>query len=194
MAIIGITINEVLRDYVGQFQTTYNKYIAREVSEEIDTDFTKHNLLDIEGIIFEKPEDLNNFIYLDAPLEIFGHADMLHENLNSFVNEFLVDIEDEEEHEIILISVEHDKSIPATNFFISKTGFRFRNIKFVSSKDEIWDNVDILITANPDLIGMKTDGKTSIKINFPYNQNVEADYNYNSLIDFINDEEILNTI
>lgn len=192
MSIIGITINEVLRDFVGQFQTTYNKYIAREESEELEYDFTTHNLLDIKGVVFKKPEQLNNFLYLEAPLEIFGHADMLHENLNAKVNEFLMDIEDEEEHEIVLISVEHDKSIPATNFFLSKTGFRFRNIKFVTNKEEIWDKVDVLITSNPELLNLKPEGKISIKIDFPYNKEVDSDYNYKTLIDFIDDREILN--
>jgi len=194
MATIGITLNEVIRDFVGQFQYTYNKYIAESDKEIIDTDYSKFNLLEIENLKFKKIEELNNFIYREAPLEIFGHADQLYEYLNVKFNEFLLDIEDEENHEIVLIDVEHDKSIPATNFFLSKTGIRFRNIKFVQRKEQIWDNVDILITANPKLLENKPEGKKSIKIDFKYNEESPSDVHYNSLFEFIDDREILNTL
>ena len=52
----------------------------------------------------------------------------------------------------------------------------------------IWDKCDILITANPNLIKNKPEEKIAIKINMPYNVDVECKYSYDSIIDMINDE------
>ena len=187
---IGITINEVLRDFIGQFAYTYNKYI-----EEIDItndDVTSFNL--IEHFKFDDINKLNRFLYLEAPLEIFGHADQMSDGLMNHFNNFLTDIEDEGEHEIILISREVEKSIPSTFFFLSKTGCRIKNIKFVLNHDEKWDDVDVLITANPKTLELKPSGKISIKVKSSYNKDVVSDYEIDSILDFINNEELRNRI
>ena len=191
---IGITLNEVIRDFAGKFQSTYNRYVASSEKEEIEGLLTSAELLDIEGIKFQNMEQLNNFMYIHAPLEIFGHADQLHEHVNAKVNEFLTDIEDDEEHEVTLICVEHGRSIPATLFFLSKTGLKFRNIKFVKKEKEIWENVDVLITANPRVLDMKPEEKKSIKIKYPYNHENESDFEYETIIDFIENKKILKEI
>jgi hypothetical protein len=187
---IGITINEVLRDFIGQFAYTYNKYI-----EEIDItndDITSFNL--IEHFKFDDINKLNRFLYLEAPLEIFGHADQMSDGLMNHFNNFLTEIEDEGEHEIILISREVEKSIPSTFFFLSKTGCRIKNIKFVLNYDEKWEDVDVLITANPKTLELKPSGKISIKVKTSYNNDASSDYELDSLLDFINNEELRNRI
>jgi hypothetical protein len=187
---IGITINEVLRDFIGQFAYTYNKYI-----EEIDItndDVTSFNL--IEHFKFDDINKLNRFLYLEAPLEIFGHADQMSDGLMNHFNNFLTDIEDEGEHEIILISREVEKSIPSTFFFLSKTGCRIKNIKFVLNYDEKWDDIDVLVTANPQTLELKPSGKISIKVKSSYNKDVVSDYEIDSILDFINNEELRNRI
>jgi len=74
---IGITINEVLRDYIGQVTYTYNKYIAPcDIKEGEVTNF---NL--IEFYKFDDITKLNTFLYLEAALEIFGHADQVSDGL-----------------------------------------------------------------------------------------------------------------
>ena len=54
--------------------------------------------------------------------------------------------------------------------------------------------MDVLITANPKTLESKPNGKISIKVNTPYNKDVVADYEINSILDFINDEEFRNRI
>jgi len=187
---IGITINEVLRDFIGQFAYTYNKYI-----EEIDItndDITSFDLID--HFKFDDINKLNRFLYLEAPLEIFGHADQMSDGLMNHFNNFLTDIEDDGEHETILISREVEKSIPSTFFFLSKTGCRIKNIKFVLNYDEKWDDVDVLITANPKTLEVKPNGKISIKVKSSYNGDAVSDYEIDSLLDFINNEELRNRI
>lgn len=192
---IGISINEVLRDTLSQMDYTYSKYISGEDSTVTKDDIVSFNLE--EHFKFDSKKDLNRFLYDEASLEIFGHADQMYDNLMTKFNMFLVDIEEEEEHTIELVSREFLKSIPSTFFFLSKLGCRATNIRFVKQNDEEWGDVDVLITANPVALENKPNDKISVKIKAPYNQNVAADYELESILDFITDislrEKILNT-
>lgn len=190
---IGITLNEVLRDYIGQLTYTYQKYIGdTDISEG---DVTSSNL--IEFFKFEDINKLNSFLYLEAPLEIFGHADQMSDGLMNRFNTFLMDIKDDEEHEIEIVSREIDKSIPSTYFFLSKTSCRADKVRFVQNYTDKWNGLDVLITASPEALEAKPVGKISIKVKASYNQDVAADYEIDSILDFIKDsnlrDKILNT-
>lgn len=187
---IGISINEVLRDFIGQLTYTYNKYI-KEINIK-EGEVTSFNLL--EFFPFNNIDELNKFLYLEAPLEIFGHADQISDGLMNHFNQFLMDIQDDGEHEIEIVSKEANKSIPATFFFLSKTGCRVENIRFVKNAIKEWDGLDVLITANPDALINKPSGKISIKINASYNKDIKADLEINSILDFIKDENLRNKI
>jgi len=192
---IGISINEVLRDTLSQMDYTYSKYISGEESKITKDEITSFNLED--HFTFESKKDLNRFLYDEASLEIFGHADQMIENLMTKFNMFLVDIEEEEEHTIELVSREYLKSIPSTLFFLSKLGCRAANIRFVKQYEEEWGDVDVLITANPIALKNKPSDKISVKINAPYNSDCQGDFELDSILDFIKDEalrtKILNT-
>ena len=194
MARIGISINEVLRDTLTQLDYTYSKYISGKESTISRDEITSFDLK--KHFNFESEKDINRFLYDEASLEIFGHADQMHENLMTKFNMFLVDIDDEEEHTIELVSREFLKSIPSTLFFLSKLGCRATNIRFVKQNEEEWGDVDVLITANVKALESKPKDKISIKIKAPYNQNSIADYELDSILDFITDsslrEKILN--
>jgi hypothetical protein len=119
------------------------------------------------------------------------------DGLMNHFNNFLMDIKDFGEHEILLVSREVEKSIPSTLFFLSKTGCRADNLKFVGKNSEEWADVDVLITANPEALESKPSGKISVKVNTSYNKNVSSDYEIDSILDFIKNEDlrekILNT-
>ena len=138
---------------------------------------------------FEDINRLNTFLYKEAPLEIFGHADLMSDGLMIHFNRFLSDIKDDEEHEIELVSREVDKSIPATFFFLSKTACLIDKIRFVKNMEDEWGDADILVTANPIALLNKPHSKTSIKIKAPYNSNIKGDYEINSLLEFITDDD-----
>ena len=195
MAVIGISINEVLRDTLSQMDYTYSKYISGKESTITKDEITSFNLED--HFTFESKKDLNRFLYDEASLEIFGHADQMIENLMTKFNMFLVGIEEEEEHTIELVSREYLKSIPSTLFFLSKLGCRASNIRFVKQYEEEWGDVDVLITANPIALKNKPSDKISVKINAPYNSDCQGDFELDSILDFIKDEalrtKILNT-
>lgn len=185
MARIGITLNEVLRDFLGQLVYTYDKYIGPIELEE--NDIKSLDLLDY--FKFNDKKSLNKFLYQEASLEIFGHADQIEDNIMNDFNQFIMDIEDEEEHEIELVSKEFDKSIPATYFFLSKLACKIKNVRFVKNYEELWDGVDLLITANPIALNSKPENKTSVKINSSYNKNSESDFTFDSFRAMLKDED-----
>lgn len=185
---IGITINEVLRNFLGQFAYTYEKYIGNSSADITEEDVTNFNL--IEFFKFDDINKLNSFLYLEAPLEIFGHAGQMSDGLMNHFNNFVMEMKDEGEHKVELVSLEVDKSIPSTFFFLSKLGAKTPNIRFVRTYAEKWDDVDILITANPKALELKPVGKISVKVKAPYNKDVVADYEIDSILDFIKDENL----
>lgn len=187
---IGVSINEVLRDFLGQLVYTYKKYIGEtEIKED---DITSYDLLKFFN--FKNIDDLNRFMYFEAPLEIFGHADQVSDNLINHFNTLLSIIKYEEEHEIELVSKEADKSIPSTFFFLSKTGCRADKVRFVNKAENEWDGLDILITANPQALLNKPSGKISVKIKCSYNEDIKADFELDSILDIIKDGNLRNKI
>jgi hypothetical protein len=188
--IIGISINEVLRDQIGQFIYTYEKYIQKTDIKEPEV--TTTNFMDF--FPFDSIDEYNKFMYLEAPLEIFGHADLVSDGIMTHLNNFIMDTKDDGEHEIVITSKEVNRSIPATFFFLSKTGCRIENINFVQDAVDEWKNVDILITANPEALKNKPNGKISVKVKAPYNQNIIGDYEIDTILDFIKDENLRNKI
>lgn len=186
---IGITINEVIRDFIGQLKYVYKKYYNIDLEDVVISEWDL-----LKYFNFPSEVKLNEFLYSDAPMEIFAHADQLHNNLGSILNRFISDINDLEEHEIIIISRDAHKAIPSTLFFLSKLGFTGNNIKFVTDTVKKWDGLDILVTANPIALNAKPDDKISVKIKSTYNNEVDADYELDSILDFIDNEEIFDKI
>jgi hypothetical protein len=88
---------------------------------------------------------------------------------------------------MIVSPFEMTTSIQATLEFLSKRMFRVREIYFPIDSMTIWDRCDILITANPTLLENKPEGKISFKINTPYNKDVKGDYEFNSMMEVIQD-------
>jgi len=186
---IGITLNEVIRDFIGQFKYVYGKYYKTDL-EDVNVD--EWDL--IKFFKFPNEKKLNEFLYSEAPMEIFAHADQLHSNIGTILNKFISEINDDEEHEIIMISRDAHKSRPSTLFFLSKLGFTGNNIKFVTDTAKKWEGIDLLVTANPIALDAKPEGKISVKINASYNKDTEADYTLNSILDFVNNEKQFNEI
>ena len=192
---IGITLNEVVRDFIGQFTYTYNKYKKGEnLFNEVDLKERPIEEWDLlKYFNFDNIEELNKFLYTEASLEVFGHADQLHTNIIPKLNRFISDMTDEE-HEVVIISREADKSIPATFFFFTKIGLIANNFKFVTDTTKKWDYIDVLITANPKALEAKPEGKISVKVDATYNTDVDSDYAVETLMELFDNEEFLNKI
>jgi hypothetical protein len=86
-------------------------------------------------------------------------------------------------HDISIVSDEMGKSKPASLFFLSKFGCLVENIKFYSeqTKNQMWDSIDVLLTANPDLLLNKPTDKTIIKYNTTYNSDIKVEYEIDNI-------------
>jgi len=187
---IGIDLNDVFRAYTSQFATYYKKIVDRSFDIENVEVWTN----DLKQIFpFESTDQYLDFLYNDCPLEIFGSAQVMERNLSSrFVN-WLKELTDLDEiPEVCIVSTkEYDKSIGATLFFIGKNAIPIREIHLVLGEDLVWDKCDVLVTANPLLLSYVPDGKIVIKINASYNEENDSEIVFESFMNFLNDNDII---
>jgi hypothetical protein len=91
-------------------------------------------------------------------------------------NDFYLDMRDN--HDILIVSDEIGKSKPASLFFISKFGCLVEMVKFYSEPtiNSMWNSIDVLLTANPNLLLNHPEGKIVIKYETLYNKDVETEH------------------
>jgi hypothetical protein len=180
---IGIDLNGVLRDTLGKVEQVYEKFYM--ATNEDNTEFKYHIKKPIDSLIitnhfaFETDDDVYDFLFNEHPMEIFGHASSVEYTGMNDLNDFYFDFRDK--HEILIVSDEIGKSKPATLFYLSKFSCMVETIKFYSqqTKNLIWDSIDILLTANPNLLLDIPDNKIVIKYNTNYNKDVDATHSIN---------------
>ena len=132
-------------------------------------------------------------MYVDAALEIFGHAKEKRLNSVEHLNQ-LHNLLEDMGHTPIIMSKELNNSKPATLFFLSKLSAKINNIIFIREYNEKWDHVDILITANPVTLKTKPVGKVSIKVINDYNKDIESDYTIVDLKELLDDKKMIKKI
>ena len=208
---IGIDVNGVLRDTLGKFDQLYEKYLIESKDdqflgqtyeldmsgntsvidiEENEFEYTKISEITSLDLMnhytFENKEELFSFMYEDYSMELFGHAPSTELNTFNCLNDFYFNFRDK--FELLLVSNEMGKSKPATLFFISKFGCLLEKIVFFSeiTKQSMWNEVDILLTADPILLLEKPDNKTLIKFNTKYNSDINSEYEIDSLSELDN--------
>jgi len=190
---IGITIDGVIRDFITKFEIVYDKYFPLDEGE----DAPERNIKTLD--LLEHFEfsggttDLNKFMYVDAALEIFGHAGEIKLNSVEHLNQLHNLIEDMG-HTPIIVSKELNNSKPSTLFFLSKLSAKVNNIIFVREYHKKWDHVDILITANPITLSSKPSTKISIKVINEYNKDVPSDYTIVDIKEILDDKKTLQKI
>jgi hypothetical protein len=185
---IGIDLNGVLRDTLGKIEQVYDKFYLSNEDGESDFKYEMIEPIDSLNLLkhfkFPSDNDLYEFLYIEHPMEIFGHAPSVEYTGMNDLNDFYVDMRDN--HEIIIVSDEIGKSKPATLFFLSKFSCLVENIKFYSeqTKNNMLDSIDVLLTANPDLL--LNEDKIVIKYEQIYNQNIISKYSINKIKDLKN--------
>jgi hypothetical protein len=200
---IGIEINGVLRDTIGKFTQVYEKHMIEESDDgnktyEIDlSGNTEENTVEnnfeykiinevtslelMSHFAFKDSDELYSFMYEDFVMQIFGHAGSTETFTFNELNDFYINFRDD--YEIIIVSDEMGRSKPASLFFLSKFGCLVENIKFYSNStlQNMWDGLDILVSANPKLIENAPENKTIVKYETPYNKNVKCEYEIDEL-------------
>lgn len=197
--IVGITIDGVVRDFITKFESVYDKYYPVEEGDETEEqEEIKERVIDTLNLLDhfhfkEGEEELNKLLYVDASLEIFGHAGEVKLNSVEHLNQLHNIIEDMG-HTPVVISKELNNSKPATLFFLSKLSTKVNNIIFVRDYDKKWDHVDVLITANPTTLNSKPNDKISIKVINHYNKNCDSDYTIVDIKELLDDKKLLGKI
>jgi hypothetical protein len=176
---IYISIDGVLRNTIQKFDYHYNEsYFNSDIiiEEEEKNDFEygvtepiqNDNLLN--SYKFQSKEEFENFIFIEYPIEIFGHAGLSYSTTFTDLHKILFDNPD---HNFTLVGLDElGKAKPASLFFLSKNGFLGNNIKFIKSTDikDQWDNCDMWITDSKNILDMCPENKIAIKFNTTYNQ------------------------
>jgi len=185
---IGIELNGVLRNTLGKIEQTYQKFMIDKIDGiESEDDFEYKiykpiNSLEIKNhFSFKDDEELFSFLYEEFPMEIFGYAQSTEYSSFNDLNEIYFKLRNE--HDFIIVSDELGKSKPASLFFLSKFVCEFEKIKFYSNStiNSMWNEIDVLLTANPALLLEHPSDKILIKYNTDYNQMINSNYEINKI-------------
>lgn len=189
---IGVEINGVLRDTLKKIQQEYEKWYLNENLKELkliqeENEIERKIISDVTSLeiknhlSFKNDDEVYNFLYKEHTMEIFGHASSVEYNGINDLNDFYFDNRDN--HEILIVSDEIGKSKPASLFFLAKFGCLVETVKFYSeiTINSMWDSVDVLLTANPNLLLIHPQNKTVIKFNTEYNSHIESKHSISSI-------------
>jgi hypothetical protein len=150
----------------------------------INNEVTSLSLL--EHFKFQNKEELYSFMYEEYTMELFGHAPSTEMTTFNMLNDLYYELR--EEYDLSIVSDEIGRSKPATLFFLSKFGCLLEKVFFYSetTKNDMWNSVDILLTSNPSLLLEKPKDKIVVKFNTTYNKQIKSDYEISSLSEFKN--------
>jgi hypothetical protein len=161
-----------------------------ELIGDIDLNFSYEKLSEVETLQldthykFKNSEELFNFMYEEYVMELFGHAPSTEMTTFNILNDLYFEFRDS--NELMIVSSEIGRSKPSTLFFLSKFGCLLEKVVFFSeiTKNSMWDQIDILLTADPILLLKVPQGKIVVKYNTTYNKQVTSNYEINSLSEF----------
>ena len=198
---IGIEMNGVLRDTILKFRQLYEKFnidLEPELEEGEEPVFKYEVIEPIDSLdllnhfTFPSKDEFYSFMYEEHPMEIFGHSPSVEMSTMNDLNEFYYEMRDN--NDILIVSDEIGKSKPASLFFLSKFGCLVEKVKFYSEStiDSMWGEIDVLLTANPNLLLNCPKDKKVIKFETEYNKHVDSDLSITTLKELKNKlEEIL---
>lgn len=209
MTKIAIDINGVLRDTIGKFDQLYEKHLIEknedqflgqtyeldmsgntEIIEVSEDNFKYEKLSDVTSLnlndhySFKNSEELFSFMFEEYAMELFGHALSTEMTTFNMLNDLYFDLRDD--NELLIVSREIGKSKPSSLFFLSKFGCLLEKVVFFSdiTTNDMWNQVDILLTADPVLLLDKPTNKIVVKFNTPYNKQISSEYEISSLSEF----------
>ncbi len=172
---IYISIDGVIRNTIQKFDYHYNDaYLNSEFENENNFEYGvsepiyNNNLLN--SYKFQSKEEFEFFLFIEYPIEIFGHAGLSYSTTFSDLNRMIYE---NPEHNFTLVGCDElGKAKPASLFFLSKNGFLGNNIKFIKSDDVLhsWNQCDVWITDNEKIINSCPENKIVIKFKTSYNQ------------------------
>jgi hypothetical protein len=205
---IAIDVNGVLRDTIGKFKQLYEKHLIEQPQNEYQTfkfkkfdnvvygEYEPEELpipfeykilspvtsLDLkQHFAFQNEEEYYSFLYEEYCMELFGHTPST--EMTTFVDLNELYINNRKECDFMVLSDEIGKSKPATLFFLSKFGCELEKVFFYSNitLNSIWNEFDVLLTANPNLLLNHPKDKIVIKFETEYNTDIKKEYSITKL-------------
>jgi len=155
-----------------------------EFKGETYTDSLQNN------IVITPEEALQNFMYEDYALQIFGQTEEACNNAMEVVNKIQAEGLRSGNFKVVLLTTCKRKAVPATYSFLALKNCRVKSLIFLNEDYEKWDYCDILIDVMPESFQTKPSGKTSIKINQEFNKWDEADYSFDNIRELYNSPTI----
>ncbi|MFW6219228.1 MAG: hypothetical protein ACOC33_00040 [bacterium] len=194
--IIGFDVNEVLRSFIDRFDFYYEKefknnnldpknehgfkFLEKYVfNPSVEINNILHPNVNKDDVYVEKvkltPEQVfNKFLYEDYTFEIFGGASAVDRNTFTELNLLYKEYKDIYDFKIVVN--ENEKARAKTLFFLSKYDLQIPQIIFVDNEKEIWKNVDIYVTANPNYLNNHPIDKIIIKYKRDFNSSIFIDF------------------
>jgi hypothetical protein len=171
---IFISIDGVIRNTIQKLDYHYkDAYFNSEFENENNFEYGLIEPVKNENLFehykFQSVEEFEYFLFIEYPIEIFGHAGLSYSTTFTELNKM---IHENSEHNFTLVGCDElGKSKPATLFFLSKNGFLGNNIKFIKSGEieDMWNNCDVWITDSKKIIDKCPSNKTVIKFSTQYN-------------------------
>lgn len=172
---IFISINGVLRNTIQKIEYHYKDAYLDSVFEnennfEYGVNYPILNDKISESLKFQSPDELEYFLFIEYPIEIFGHAGLSYSTTFTDLNNLIYENKD---HNFTIVGLDEvGKSKPASLFFLSKNGFLGNNIKFIKSEqiENEWDKCDLWVTDSKHIIDKCPNGKTAVKFKTPFNE------------------------
>ena len=188
---IAIEINGVLRNTIDKIEQTYQKYMIDKTDGIEDEESFKYEMiLPVTSLTlqdhfkFQNDEELYSFLYEEFPMEIFGHSQSVEYTSFNDLND--VYLTNRDFHDFLIVSDEIGRSKPSSLFFLSKFGCLIEKVLFYSeiTKNKMFNEIDILLTSNPDLLLNKYENKILIKYETQYNKHIPSEFTIKSLSEF----------
>jgi hypothetical protein len=181
-----ISIDGVLRNTIQKFDYHYKDYFINTESHSEETfeyginePIYNDNLFN--SYKFQSYDEFIKFTYFDFPIEIYGHAGLSYHQSCTELNSLI--FENPHINVTLICHTEKGKGKPATLFFLSKNGVMCDSIRFVSLEkiNKLWNECDLWITDNKEIINSCPKNKKVIKFNTPYNNHFTNSIEINKL-------------
>lgn len=184
--VISVSINEVIRAVLDKFELVYEKYYDLKVSSPVVTP----NLMSY--VHFDSDDELLDFLYSEASMEIFGHARESSNNIISHLVELYKSMPSD--YKLRIVSDDLGKAKPATLWFLAKYGCSMDELIFYTTEtvNYVWDTTDIFITSDLDVISTKPENKKLVTVSKEYNTNTVSNLTINSIMEIESFKNLFN--
>lgn len=164
-------VTEEFLEHEGLSKLSPKEYVVDQETGRAPVDDFAFNT---EKKILSAQEVFDKFLYEDFLFEIHGSAPKLY--LNADVDLIVFMKRYEKYFDFVFFSKTRKEAIPATLFFLSKMRIEVKNVIFVYDNQELWNQVDWVLTTDPTIMKDKPENKIVVKLDRLYNETADADF------------------